>query len=351
MGYRVTQVDPTTAEEAMIRLWAGNLGPADGARERFRWAYLDPPHGEGRAFLLMHGPDATREACVGCAGAVPRLFSARGRILRASLLVDMAVEKRHRTLFPALSLQRGVRDRCREASDFVYGSPNRFAASIFSRLGYAELGRLTRVARILQHTAYVQRVLPAPALARPVGRILDRLLSSLEWLRARRARAAARLEWLEDVDARFDGLWQGARAQWGVVGHRGSDALRWRYLRKPNGRCRLAAVLDRRTDALAAYAILEPTEHAVEIVDLFGLSPAHLGLLLDLLIPALRAQGVPAVTMSLLAPERMRRLLASRGFRARQTRPVYTDIGQPLRARNDTLPEGEHWYLTEADCD
>src|SRR4051794_2215991 len=134
MAYRAVQTGAHEARASLIRLWTRNLPVGTAVDDKFRWFYLDSPAGPAEAFLLepQDGPDQGR--AVGCAGIGQRDFAYRGQPVRAALLADLAVDKSHRTVLPALTLQRGVQRYTRGAFDLSYGFPNKHAVAIHTRL-------------------------------------------------------------------------------------------------------------------------------------------------------------------------------------------------------------------------
>ena len=175
MAYSVRQSEALPVADTLMGLWRRNLGirPDIDLSARLRWYYLDGPEGPGRVMLLVAtGPEG--ETVVGCEGIGVRRFAVAGQPgpVRAGLLGDLAVERSHRTLMPALSLVRASRNVARELT-MHYGFPNAAAAPLFERIGYRTLGTLTRWVRVIRHGSYIERVLINRMLARVSGALLD----------------------------------------------------------------------------------------------------------------------------------------------------------------------------------
>jgi|GEM_PF-1713279 hypothetical protein len=352
MSYRVSRVDLAAAGEILPDLWRSCLGLKRDPFAKFRWGYLESPHGQGRAFLLIHQKDTGPIDYVGCAGAEQRTFYRNGRPLRASLLVDFATNTQHRTGFPALVLQRGVRAHCREQTDFAYGFPSRGATAIFTRVGYHELGKMAGFVRVFRYAPYLHSALRIPLLPEVGGWILDSVTHRSVEHQARQASTSSRIDWVRDVDSRFDTLWQEAHRGYGMLCHRGAEFVRWRFLQQPSSRYDLAILVERNTGQLRAYAAIQAGGKTAHIADLFGLGPTDLGLLLDLVIPELERRGFAAASMHFLGASWMHALLTSRGFRFRSAvDPVFVDPGGALLTHGEQLPSVEEWYLTDADRD
>jgi hypothetical protein len=348
VAYSVRQSEALPVAETLTGLWRRNLHipPRIDLTARLRWYYVDAPEGPGRVMLLV-ATTADGEAVVGCEGIGVRRFAVAGQPgpVRAALLGDLAVDRAHRTLMPALNLVRAGRAAARELP-LHYGFPNAAAAPLFERAGYRKLGTVTRWVRVLRHARYVKRVLANRTLARASGALLDA---------ARLAEAAVaavsssplRLERLADVDDRVDRLWDAAHRQWGVIAWRGAAFLRWRFLREPASRCEIVCLCEPRTRELRAYAVLEPDDDVTHIRDFLGVSARDVARLLDEVALRLYRRGAAAMSVSFLGAPRVEALLRSRHFMASPAeRVVFADAAPGV-----TIPAAERWYLTDADED
>jgi hypothetical protein len=370
--YAVVRAAPAEVAGTLQRLWDANLVVAGGAEQKYRWLYVDAPDQPDSVFLLEASAAGAEPRAVGTAGICVRRFSVGGRDASAALLADLAVDKEHRSLMPALSLVREVKAHALAHHDFAYGFPNKLAVGVFKRVGYRELGTITRYARVLRHAGYLGRVrdLDLSSVPRPVRSALERAVgmaavaklggAALDAARLARgapsalsAARAVRLDWLEAPDERFDALWEEARGDYQVVGRRSAAFLRWRF---PAADGHKIAALRQRGGGqrLLAYAVVQRDGEVAHIRDLFG-RMASLGSLLDLLVPALYRRGAASASIRYLGSPRVVALLTERGFEARQSDRTIT-VG-----RREPVPDGdeigalveraEAWHLLDADED
>jgi hypothetical protein len=297
--------------------------------------------------MLASGDDV-----VGTAGVHSRGVAIQGRQVRAALPGDLAVDRGHRTLLPALTLVREVRRWVLGGFDLVYVYPNKHSEGVFRRAGYRQLGSLTRWAVPLRHGSYLARRLKLPVLPAVTGfgmdvvRFLQRVPAALA------ASRGFRLEWLTDVDGRFDHLWQQLEGEYGVAGSRRAEFLRWRFLRHPGQSCRTAALVHRgEGEKLAAYAVIERAGRVVHLRDMFG-RPEDCGSLLALLLPALTLEGAEVVSFRFLGSRRITEVLERHGFKRRQgSSTVLFDTGAAVASQRDLLSDVDLWYLTDGDED
>jgi hypothetical protein len=361
--YVVDVETPERAREDLLRIWGENLRLAYGAEEKFDWIYRRAPRRPDRVFMLRASSDTSPVRTVGTAGIGLRRFQVGERVADAAVLVDLAVDKEHRGLVPALKLVRSVRSAALGKWDLAYGFPNQSAIGVFRRARYRPLDTFGRYARLLRHENYLQRIAELPRVPKQVGRMLSWPLAPaiaaaiLDAGRlvydAPRIAAAAhryRLRWPDRADERCDELWQRVRGQYRIVGERSAELLRWRFPRERGFR---VAYLEARGDGrLAAYAVLQRSERFEAIVDLFG-EPAALGPLMDRLALAATFAGAEVLSFDFMGTRRMTDVLSSRGFRRVEVgRTVVYDFGEDVApSERDLAGDPQSWFLTDADED
>ena len=353
MSYRIQLTDAREARDHLVPIWTANLtvvGPPDA---KLRWFYCDGPHGPGRAFLIHS--ECGQAAPIGAAGVGVRTLRFGDRPLRAALFADLAIERGHRSGLPALALVRAVKHHVDRSFDLGYGFPNDKAVAVYRRCGYRQLGEMQRFVRVLRVGTQLARRAPrlplAPVVARGAAAIADRALAAITRARARGAQRRFMLAWLDAFDGRFDELWRESRSLAPIACERTAALLAWRFGRQPGHRYRIAALIERATDRLCAYAVVRDAGPAVELADLFGAGLLELDVLLRCLLPALYDTGAESVSFRFLGTPRIVGLLAHHGFTRRSgTRVVTISVGAQLEGE-PALIDPASWFLTDLDED
>ncbi|HMJ11799.1 MAG TPA: hypothetical protein VK524_10325, partial [Polyangiaceae bacterium] len=275
-AYRARQVAPEDVEAGVLDLWKQTRSKPFELENTFRWYYRSDTERANRCFVLVHGGDAD---LVGATGVGLRHFRVESGEVAGALLGDFFVHKAHRSLFPALSLQRTAADAARQSAAFVYGFPNQKAVPVFRRLGFSELGTVCRFVRVLDYAPYLDRYLKRPALAHALARGLNTLapLRRPSSLVPSRRYAS---EWLERFDERFDTLERASLLGVPVRGQRTAAFLNWRFSAKPGFKGRVFTCFERGSRALCAYAVVELEPEAAYVRDLFGATWADIEYLL-----------------------------------------------------------------------
>ncbi len=376
--YRVERVAPADGRDDLLRLWSDNLHVEGGVEAKFDWLYRDAPLVPDDVFFLRTGDGAV----VGTAGVGLRRFQlgagsgssgggdpARDAI--AGLLADLAVDKAHRSVGPALALVREVKAFALGRHELAYGFPNALAEGVFKRVGYHPLGNITRWARVLRHADYAGRVRELE-LSRvpPAARELLYRAAEQPWFAtlagaavdlaqlARRSPAALEAARRLRVEARpaldgggIDALWARARVEYGVVAHRTASVLSWRF---PTAATRTwYGGHARGPGGLRAYAVVERSDDgSAHIRDLFGHRPDVLALL-ELLPALLYRTGATSLSMRYLGAPWLSEALAARGFSTRQARRLIvvgtSETLPPETAALVRTPDA--WHLTDFDED
>lgn len=343
-GYATATVNVAEGGERLLALWREGFNEMHRPEAKLDWYYRRNPEGPPLVSFLVHGD---RREPVGTASAGRRRFRFGSEMLAIRIPVDFVVLSRHRTLFPALLLQREIKRRAGEDCEILVGTPNRMSQAVFGRLQYKRLGALLRRARVLRSAPYLSRLVPA-WLGNLLGPVIDRLRLAVPALR-RLARAGYRGEWIEEPDSRFDDLWQRIAAPGVLMGVRDRAFLAWRFVDCPLGRARFFTLGSRDGRRLFAYAACETRGQALYVRD-FLVDPAAPGafsrLWAELTLEAFR-QGHASLSVTLLGDGRLHRSLNAAGLRARDEQPVYA----AATGRWAALMDERHWYLTPADED
>jgi hypothetical protein len=368
--YRVEPVVPEAARRELTRLWSANLIAAGDVERKFEWLYREAPDRPASAFLLA-AQDGVEESWVGTAGVGVRRVRAGGRELRAGLLADLAVDKDHRTVAPALALVRAVKAWVfgDGGFDLAYGFPNRLAEGVFKRVGYAPLGTIGRWARVLRHAAYAPRIkqarlerMPAalkrvvdravdvPVIAAVAGGAVDAVQLARAAPSAMQAARRIELDWVDVADERIDAVWDAAKDEYEVAAVRTARFLTWRFPAAPEVSVVVASA---RGGGPVAYAVVEQGGDGVaHLRDLFGTREAVSGLL-DRLPPALYVRGAHSVSIRYLGDPWLVAALEARGFSRRDSSRVITIGVSPELddASKAALADANSWHLTDADED
>ena len=312
--------------------------------DRYDWFHLQNPEGRGRIYLMMlEGSDQI----VGTACAGTRLVCMPGgTVLRASVLVDFAVDPAHRSLGPALTLQRTAREHEMLHSDLLYGLPDTRAVPIFKRLGADVSLREASHAYVVRSGVYLRRKLPrwASWIGTLAGGFIDLARGAL--LRIRSMASGLDCTWSAQPPAGVDQLWseQASTLEAGI-GVRNRPYLAWRF-RAPEWR--FAAVTSKDRSRLHAYMACRLVGEELHIGDLLlsGTEADRRRALQAFLVLA-RREPVRVVRADLLAPPSTMNAMRAAGFSVRDERPLFL-VRNPAGSAGSLVTD---WWFTKADED
>ncbi|MDB4881386.1 MAG: hypothetical protein JWL95_152 [Gemmatimonadetes bacterium] len=336
--------DTARDRELVIDVWRGNLGREARLQAKFDWFYRGCPWGAPLLQLLRHEPSS---AWVGVAGAGPRRMLLGNNEIKAGVLVDLTVLPDHRSLGPALALQKALVTASGRRFDLLYGFPNPKAAAVFKRVGYSQLGELVRYVRVLRYRGFLERKMPSAA-ARPLGWALD-AASRLHAAAASRGRRRLSAEWRDAVDSRVDRLWSCSEHGAALIAPRNAAFLRWRFDQAPVPRIRYLLLGDRRGDALLAWFACEGEGSTLHVRDFWSVDAARsIGRpFIGALLRAADREGYASVSVEYAGAASRRRGWLKAGFVARTSRPVF---GKWWRGA-DAAGGEDNLHLTSADQD
>jgi len=348
-AYRVRRARLDLDRQAIVDIWRGNLGDPERADHKFEWFYEQSPTGAPLT-LVLEWSGAEHEKTpgpVGVAAAGRRQLRLADQVMDSGVLVDMAVVPQHRSLYPALLLQKTLLESGMESFRVLYGFPNRKAAAVFRRAGYELIGPMSRYVHVVRSRSYLAKKLPgwAAALA---GSVVDLLVVFKENL-SLADRKRLRLVWSDTVPFGGDALSDASSENDVIHGFRSSEFLVWRFQSDSRRQYGRLSVRQGEEAAELGYWITEAVDDVLHLRDcslsLFdkGIAKAAwLGLFRQA-----RSRGFKSVSFECLAPERLQATLKACGMQPRSERPVFGKV------REATLgsPASLEWYLTAADED
>jgi GNAT superfamily N-acetyltransferase len=333
------------------------LVPLQGREARYAKYYERNPVGPPAFFLAR---DEESERFVGMAAAFPTRLRVFGEVVPGAISGDFAVDDGHRGFGPSVALQRAVVSALGEQGiRCAYGYPNEYAEPIVKRVGYLDLGRLSRFVKVLRSRIVVDAYVRSPALARPVAALsrvaLDPLLSVVSRERLHHRRQGWRVEQPGRFDDRFAEVCESTWRQHPITSERTPELLNWKYETgggRERGVYRIFALLsgDDRVAAYVVYRVRHGIRHLVDIA--FLPSRAVVDALLSEFILDARRQRVPALTLLHLgSPNLLTRRLRTFGFVRRVDESgvrLYVPGSSPL---DRDLVEAGNWYFLTGDAD
>jgi hypothetical protein len=343
-AYSVEQDQANLDETHILALWQTGLTHNGKPGEKLNWYYRQNVQGTPAVFFLKHADSGVP---VGVAAIGKREMRFNGESILGGALVDFVTAVEHRTLFPALLLQKELLRRGLQSHQILYGLPNPKSLAVVRRAGYTLAGQMVRRARVLRSASYVARYLPG-WLSLVVGPLIDRW-RLLVLNAGRRDHVPYHVKWVNTLDTRFDSLWQNFALKDTLAGRRDSAFLNWRFARNPMRSHEFFVLTRADNDAAMGYVACEFQEQTLYVRDFLADShtPGCLNSLLQRLVAAAFARGVSTVSIEFSGKPAIARTLEAAGFASRELRPLYAAVD----AKQTSLLQEDAWYLTSADED
>lgn len=344
MTYTVCQSDLQADRDRILGLWKNNLPEA--SPDRYCWLYED---GSSAGWLVKSDGTTT----VGAVGLMERTIKVFDNLLRGGQPIDLNIDVSHRTVGPALSLQRTLISTVESGEyDLLYSFPNAAAEPVKRRAGFRVLGNLQRWAKPLSVGSKLSARLRNPLIRRTAATVAGPILKLLSPETFYRRPADIRVDVTDSFDSRFDALWETAAGRFPVVGERTSEYLAWRFSKCPDARYRVLCVSNREEELLG-YLVYQQRGTMIHVGDLFFADPRHIDTLLAELLRLARKQKAEAVIAVYLGSQTVCRRLKHFGFWQRPSQwktMLYVDK-QTNPTTSGPLFDVENWHLTHADID
>ncbi|OLD57053.1 MAG: hypothetical protein AUI54_04135 [Acidobacteria bacterium 13_1_40CM_2_56_5] len=339
MAVTIRAADLNRDRDELVRFLAENLAPGAHA-SRFDWLYLEGPQGQARAWMAVDELGRT----IGLAAAFPRDFWVGNRVEQVWVLGDFCIAKEHRSLGPALSLQR----TCLESLDngICYDFPSPSMLPIYRRLGVPTLGQHVRYVKLLKADEKILKFVRNRFLASPLIQIgnwtlaLGRLSESIP-------DGVTFSLHEEECGEEFDAIDSSNTTGHSVRGLRNAKYLNWRYLRNPLREYRL--ITARRGSRLMGYAVVEVDGPYSMIADVRTIDPENtIPGLLACAEGCLRQMGVGHINAHLLEHCSLGPYLRRAGFYPRERVPVVAYTKDETRSLSG-IHDSKTWFLLAGD--
>ncbi len=344
--YKIREANLDQDGSEIVRLC--KAGALNCSVQKYRWKY--ELNVEQRPWCEL-AVETVSEHPVGTTALFPRRLLVDGNRFSAAVAGDFAVEPGHRTLYPALALQKAALQACRDGRfDVLYGFPNDAARLVQLRAGYLSAGHVRAGIRPLRARCF----LDTERRLGWWGHSAD-LLDAVVQLATRQSREELSEEYaylaLTQTCQRFDDFWARALSQYRILVEKNSSYVNWRFMQCPYKHYHLFAAEHRKTGEIGGYIVWYVSDDGkVRISDLMAFDSVFKGLL-SAFIRMQQAQGATCITVVYFGNDRLIRQLRSFGFFFRQTRSqVLLSVGPgvPEPAR---LFDRSNWYLFDGDSD
>lgn len=356
--------DLTIHRSTILTLWRAGLTHHSMPEAKLDWYYHENPQGNPTVYLLQaartaksiaedisvvpaHSPTVATNETVAVAAIGVRDMRLDASTLSAGALVDFVAHPDHRTLFPALHLQKTVRQYGLLAHSLLYGFPNASSLAVVRRSGYSQIGNMVRRVKVLRTAEYIGRHVPN-RLGHIIGYVVDHIrLGSerLRWPSDTRFQAG----WLDRPDHRFDQLWDASLVPNTLMGVRDQAFLNWRFSSCPAQQFKFFCLESEHDFKLVAYAVCESQSSTLHVRD-FLVDATMRGVLKSLFLALSRAaykEGYAAISVSFLGNNRIHDCLSAIGFIERGSAKIYGSATEQFKKSLDA----QYWYITSADED
>jgi hypothetical protein len=352
--YTVVPAKLQKDRQIIIDLWRQNLADVQHLEEKYDWHFLNNPFGRGQIWILKADGQPIGTTSLGM-----RPLKLGQTLTTAGVACDLAVNKLHRFLQPALMLQRALLTTSHAGVRIIYGVPNSVGASVLKYVGYREFCSVHRYAKLLRVSHYLQRSRKFGAIVPFIGRMADHGLAVLESFS--RGRENARVTQVFGCfDERFDELWSRMESAHPALTVRDRRFLNWRYHECPLRQYKTLGLLTEDESRLVGYLIYYVEDHSAICVDLLVPSGAEdLSCLLSSWATVAWRDGLASLSISCsdgALPASLLRLGFTRRSATSTTRPYRSTRHEPCKTlfTHERFPVADHavagsWYYTEGD--
>jgi hypothetical protein len=348
MSYSVIKAELHSHKQDIIDIWEKNF-PGE-IIPKYEWLYELNPAGRAHVWLVRQNES---NRYVGTTAVFPREFLVKGKKILAGIAGDFLINLEHRSLGPALMLQKAVLSFVQnDKMAFVYGFPNEKSAPVFKRVGFRILGEKARMVKILSFRDLLD-VRFGRSAARVLGPILDCISkagSSIVWGKKNRG---YRGEEVSNIHKFLELFSDNGFKGFLIHGNRTTEYLKWKFVNSPMIKNKLFALLDEKSGKPKAYLVYRSLANTVEIRDFSYTEERGVPetLVRDFVKHA-KSLGADRVVVSMLRNKELVTRFGSLGFYDRPVEgDVYAYFGQNLLKWSNLIEDVDNWFLLQSDDD
>ena len=347
MSYSILKADLKKNRDDIVALLKRNF--IDVPDERYRWIYEENPSGPASCWVAKK-----EDNVVGVTALFPRKILMDGTPLLAGIAGDFSVDKGHRSLGPALLLQKAAISECREGKFIIlYGFPNKQSELVLLRAAYRILGDVLRMTKLLESYHQIKKVIDIPLITRMISKPVDLIMRSTPKEKYYNNSNQYSCEVLSFFDHRFDTLWEKASSRFSIIGERSSSYLNWRYNRSPHHDYSIFALIHKEDGSIFGYIVFHyDTEARTYIDDLLAIDMEEtLEVLLSEFISFQRKEKINSISIRYTGANALVTKLKEFGFvlRGKEGRMVvYSSPDSPFLP---SLLAKDNWFLLPGDND
>lgn len=308
MEYIVTSVESDKDEREFISLLNDHLYYRErNGDKKVEWFYKKAPI-PGEMFLLRT-EDGTP---VGTKGYGFHDFTASGKTVRGAISVDICTDENHRSLKPALILNKKSAEMLKTPIDFHYTIPNKNSDPLFRRRGsgFKKVGQFKRYVKILNTRPALEHKISNKFIVSVTHMALNPVWNSINWTRYLTHK---RLVCESILDSHLTDLLYSANinAPW-FRGANTSEYLSWRVLQNPHNKYHILTLQEK---GAIIYYIKENRAHVVDIIFSFSQCEDDLMCLLVNFERYCKQQGFTTIAVPFIGNEKFTSILKKLWYR------------------------------------
>jgi hypothetical protein len=262
--YLIKQDNPFTHKDQILKFWEEFL--PDTPSQRLEWMMNGNPAGPATWYFAF---EQSSGELSGMISLMPRELMASERKIRAGIMGDFVVGKKHRVFGPALSLVKEALAAMDSMNlSLIYSIPNTDSEKLLERAGLIRIGKFLHLVRPIKLNHYKKKyanrllsVIPLYA-AEFFLKIISRDTYS----------ADSNIQEQKSISEEFNNLWNQYRLNpEGITGVRDPAYIQWKFFDNPIANFHMIACRDRKTYHLSGYLAYTITDNRMHIYDVFSI--------------------------------------------------------------------------------
>ncbi|RJP77249.1 MAG: hypothetical protein C4522_15970 [Desulfobacteraceae bacterium] len=351
MAYELIEFDKVKDKNRIIPIWKEAMG--SHLDRRYEWIYNTLPLTRPTTVLLKN---IESNRIVGCGSILQKIFFIDNKPFTVGICVDFFVNAEHRTLGPAVMIQRWITSLLQAYPiDFLFAFPNQMALSAFIRVGYKKLGTVETFVKLLKAEEKLKQYVKYSFLSKIIAFPVNKIEWIVDYFRLLAVGKKYTAEICHEPDDRFNTLISSTINRSPIFLEKNREILKWRFSDTPGTDNKFFCLTDISTGKLAGYLVYSIENRVAYIQDLLlqdmdaDLKP----LILFFSKEMRKEENVNSIRICYIGNSHILKNLKELFFVKRTNDRyclVYTRKDMPEDVKN-TIFSLDKWFLLEGDMD
>lgn len=349
MSYELRKLDLESDRSFLVNILEDNLKFSNGADNVIDWNNEKSKY-PAQCLVLEHESEEGIKEKVGNICTFYRDFNFLGKKIKVGIFGNLVIDKKHRSLQPALKLTKTNAQKAVDELPFLYVFPNEKAIGVFKLSGFKIVGDLIRYAYVSSYNKFLGDKLPL--IGNIVGTIIDLFKNMLFSIRY----SISANDYVSKEESvfttSFNKLFKNSLLSQFICNYRDVEYMSWRYINSPEYEYKIinSYKSSGQDEQLIATCVFDVEDDVLFIRDLIFEDQKAFNVIIGALKKWAIKHDMKSISIRFMGSSIVKDMLKSNTFSQRESgRVVVTKTNHADMLKD--LVNQNNWYILDGDED